>query len=104
MVADLLELRQCRQHHTLALDALGSVQLGGGFVDDGSIERRLLFSQRAEYLHLHLLGQIGDDGLIGLESPQDERPGQAFQPLYGLLVAIGLDGDKERPLEFTILT
>ena len=43
------------------------------------IERRLLARQLAEGLDLGLVGQVGDDGLVGLEPAQDVRPHQRAQ-------------------------
>ena len=51
--------------------------------------------QVAEDLHLQLVGQVGDDALVGLEPAQDERAGQALQPLGGLGVALAWIGTKK---------
>ena len=45
VVADLLELRQRRQHQPLALDALGLFDFVEPLLDHGGVERRLLLGQ-----------------------------------------------------------
>ena len=54
-------------------------ELGRQLVDRLLVERRLLARQVAERLHLGLVRQIGDDGLVGLQPPQDVRPHQLAQ-------------------------
>ena len=97
VVADLLELGEGRQDQPLALDALGRLELLGGVLDDGLVERGLLLGQRAEDLHLELVGQVGDDRLVGLEPAEDERAGQALEASGGLGVAVDLDRHVEAP-------
>src|SRR5262249_29742322 len=46
-------------------------------------------------LDLLLLRQVTDDRLVGLEAPQDERPGGPAERRRGLLVAVRLDGRRE---------
>ena len=71
MVADLLEPHEQGQHDALALDAIGIFELAGQFLHRLLVERGLLAAQEAEGLHLGLVGQVGDDALVGLQPPQD---------------------------------
>ena len=102
MVAYLLQLGQRRQHHALALDALRLGDRLLGIAQHGLVERGLLARQRAEDLHLHLLGQVGDDGAIGLEPAQDEGAGEPAQPRHGRRVAAGVDRHEEGPFELRL--
>ena len=99
MVADLLELQQRRQDEPLALNPLAVVERIRRLLDHSPVERRLLFGQRGEDVHLQLLGQVVNDGLIRLQASQDERPGQPFQTLRGLRVVVGLDRHEKLAFE-----
>src|SRR5579859_3604772 len=94
MVAHLLELGHGGQHQPPALDAfLSRLDLGHHVRDGRLIERRLLGGQIAPDFHLLLLRQVRDDRFVGLEPPQDERPGEPFEPLRDFLVGAPLDRD-----------
>ena len=99
VVADLLELQQGSQNEPFALDTLALVERTRRLLDDSPVEGGLLFGQRGEDVHLQLLGQIIDDGLIRLHATQDERPGQPFQPVRGLRIAVGLDRQEKLAFE-----
>ena len=43
------------------------------------IQRGLLAAQGAVSLHLGLVGKVGDDALVGLQSPEDVGPHQIAQ-------------------------
>ena len=95
MIADLLESSQQRQHQAATLHAFGLGDLAHRVLQDGLVERRLLAGERAVHLHLVLLGQVGDDGAVGLEAPQDERRGERLEARRGVGVGGALDGHGE---------
>ena len=105
VVADLLEAHEEGEHQPLALDALGVLELLGQLLDGLLVERGLLAAELAEGLDLGLVGQIGDDGLVGLEAPQDVGPHQVAQRAVGVVrlvrealgVARELPGRAEQP-------
>ena len=65
----------------------------------GGVQGRLLLGQGAIDLHFQLVRQILDDGAVGLEPAQDERPGQPLQALHGVRIAPDLHRQEEFPLE-----
>ena len=89
MVADLLEAHQGRQHEALARDALRVFELLGQFLHRLLVERGLLAAELAEGLDLGLVGQVGDDRLVGLQAPQDVRPHQLAQGAVGVVRLVG---------------
>ena len=89
MVADLLEPHQEGEHDAPALDAVGVVELVGEVVHRLLVERRLLAAQRAERLHLGLVGQVGDDALVGLQAPQNVGAHQLAQRAVGIVRPVG---------------
>ena len=95
VVAHLLEAQHGGQHQAFAADALGLVDAAQHVVHHRLVERGLLLGEGAETVHLHLLGQVRDDGAVGLEPAQNERPGERPQMGRRLLVAEPLDGDHE---------
>ena len=104
MVADLLELHQRRQHETLTLDALRRLDGGLGVLDHGFVKRCLLFGQVAEHLHLELFGQIRDDALVRLQPTENERAGDAPQPLRHIPVGVDVDRQEEALPKCTVRT
>ena len=52
------------------------------------VQRRLLLRQSALGAHFGLLGQVGDDGRIGLQPPQDVRPHEPPQRAERLRVLL----------------
>ena len=105
MVADLLEAHEKGEYQPLAANALGFLKLLGQLFDGLLVERGLLAAELAEGLDLGLVGQIRDDGLVGLEAPQDVRPYQVAQRAVGVVrfvrealgVARELPGRAEQP-------
>ena len=87
VVADLLEAHEKREHHASALDAFGVLELLGQLLDRLLVERGLLAAELAVRLDLGLVGQVGDDGLVGLQAPQDVRPHQVAQRAVGVVRA-----------------
>ena len=88
MIANLLEAHEQGQHQPPPRDPVAGLlqallQLG----DRGLIERRLLAGQMAEGLDLGLVGQIGDDALVGLEAAQDIGLHQPAQRRIGDMAA-----------------
>jgi hypothetical protein len=95
VVADLLREHEQREHAPAPRDAVGGLDAPQLLVDHCLVERRLLARERADDLHLVLLGQVLDDRRVALEAPQDERPHDAAQARGGFVVAIPLDGHGE---------
>ncbi len=91
MVADLLEPHQHRQHDALALDALGLLQAFRQVLDGLGVQRGLPAAEAAQRLDLGLVGQIGDDRLVGLHPAQDVGPHQ-FPQRAVRVVASGRPG------------
>ena len=89
MVADLLQAHEQGEHDAPALDAVGVLELLGELVDRLLVERGLLAAQRAEGLHLGLVGQVGDDALVGLQAPQDVGAHQLAQRSVGIVRPVG---------------
>ena len=85
MIADLLQAHEQREHHAPALDAVDVFELVGEIVDRLLVERRLLAAQETEGLHLGLVGQVGDDALVGLQAPQDVGTHQIAQRPVGIV-------------------
>ena len=80
MIADLFQLRERGQHDALALHAFGATRCASiELLDHGGVERGLLLGERAEDLHLLLLGQVGDDRLVRLQAAKDERAGDLLE-------------------------
>ena len=76
MIADLLESHEEGEHDAPALDAVEVGDLAGKFLDRLLVERGLLAAQQAERLHFRLVGEVGDDALVGLEAAQNIGPHQ----------------------------
>ena len=66
------------------------------------VERRLLAAQGAEGLHLGLVGQVGDDALVGLQAPQDVGAHQIAQRAVGVVRPLGEPLDEARRTAWTI--
>ena len=79
MIADLFEPHDKRQHQTLALDAVRVFQRLGQFGHGLLVERSLRLGERAPGPHLGLLGQVGNNTLVGLKPSQDIRPREGAQ-------------------------
>ena len=79
MVADLFEPHEEGEHDAPALDAVEIGDLAGKVLHRLLVERRLLAAQQAERLYLRLVGQVGDDALVGLEASQNVGPHQFAQ-------------------------
>jgi len=76
VIADLFEAHQRCEHDAAALHSVGSLELGRELGHRLLIEGRLLARQLAESPHFGLVRQVGDDGLVGLQAPQDVWPDQ----------------------------
>ena len=92
VVAGLLELGQGVQDGTPAFNALGGLQPGLRLAQHGLVKRCLLPGQVAVLLGLVLVGQVVDDGPVGLEAAQDEGPGGLLEAGRRRSIMIGLDG------------
>ena len=92
VVAGLLELGQGVQDGTPAFHALGGFHPGFRLTQHGLVERCLLPGQVAVLLGLPLVGQVVDDGPVGLEAAQDEGPGGLLKPSRRGSVPVGLNG------------
>src|SRR5581483_12091534 len=89
------ELHQGAEDQALALNAFGFFNRSASFLDDGGVQRRLLARQVAKHLHLQLVGQVGDDAIVGLEPAQKEWAGQTLEAASRFGVMIGLDGHEK---------
>ena len=58
---------------------VGLLQARGEILDRLRVQRRLLAAEVAMRLDLGLVGQVGDDRLVGLHAPQDVGPHQLAQ-------------------------
>jgi hypothetical protein len=95
MVADLLEAHQRGEHEPAASHALGLFGVGEQLVDDLLVQRRLLAGELGVGDLLDLVGQVGQQPLVGLGAPQDERPGDVAQAGRGVGVAVAFDRGAE---------
>src|ERR1700678_1270255 len=68
MVADLLEPHEKGEDHASALHAIDVLKLACQLIHGLAVKCRLLAAQRAEGFHLGLVGQVGNDGLVGLQA------------------------------------
>ena len=74
MVADLLEPGHGRQDQTAAADPVGGLlDLAQHLVNRRGVQGGLLGGRGCTDLHLLLVRQVGDDGLVGLQPAQEER-------------------------------
>ena len=62
------------------------------------VERRLLAAQGAERFHLGLVGQVGNDALVGLQAPQDIGTHQIAERTVRVLRPVGEAFDEGRKL------
>jgi hypothetical protein len=95
MVARLLEPQERGEDEAFALDAGSLGELPAYVVEDGLVEAGLFLCEGAEDLHLLFLGQVLDDGPVGLEAPQDEGPRDALEAPGGHRVRCRLDGQEK---------
>ena len=79
VIADLLETHQRCEHNPTTLHSLGTTEFRRQVGNRLLIERRLLAGQVAEGLHLGLVWQVGNDGLVSLQAAQDVRTHQRAQ-------------------------
>ena len=98
MVADLLQAHQEGEHQAPPLHAVDLLELVGQVLHRLLVERRLLAAQGAEGLHLGLVGQVGDDALVGLEAAQDVGTHQIAQRRVRVLRPVGEALDEGREL------
>ena len=68
MVADLLEVGEQGQDAAAALDARGGLQVLVHLLHPGLVEEGLLLGELGVDLHLLLVGQVLDDGAVGLRA------------------------------------
>ena len=98
VVADLLEPGQRGEHQAAAAHAGGLLGVDEQLVDDLLVHARLLAGQRRPGDLLDLVGQIGQQRLVGLGAPQQERRRQPAQCRGGGVV-VSFDGHCEPPAE-----
>src|SRR4051812_30160403 len=89
MIADLLEAHQEREHDAPALNALGLRQLVAHVVDGLLIERSLRAAEWTERFNFCFIRQVGNNGLVSLETPQDVRPDEFAQRSVRSMRAVG---------------
>src|ERR1700730_1681142 len=89
MVADLLQAHEQRENDPSTLDAVGGFELLGEFVYRLLVKGGLLAAQESERLPLGLVGQVRDDALVGLQSPQNIGAHQIAERTVWVLRAIG---------------
>ena len=80
------------------------LQPGFRLPQHGLVERCLLPGEVAVLLGLVLLGQVVDDGPVGLEAAQDEGPGDLLEAGRRRSVTVGLDGLEVVALELGLGT
>ena len=98
MVADLLQPHEEGEHDAPALHSVDVFELAGEIVHRLLVERRLLAAQGAEGLHLGLVGQVGNDALVGLHAPQDVGAHQIAERAVRVLRPVGEALDEGRKL------
>ncbi len=99
MVDDLFEMREQREHMTVAGDAVGAFDLFHRGVYERLIERGLFPRQRAKDFVFHFFGEIPNDLRVGFDAAQDERRNDVSQPFFGFFVVVSLDRDAVKALE-----
>ncbi len=101
VVAHLLQPHQRAQHHAASLDSLLVHRLDPlqRLLDHRLVQCGLFGRQVAVDLHLQLVRQVLDNGGVGLEAAQDERPHQPFQPLGSQPILVAFDGQRKRLAE-----
>ena len=72
MVADLLQAGEQSQHLTMALSTRRPGNGIQGVFNGFAVQRFLLLAQPHPFAEFHLLGQIGNDRLVGFQPAQDE--------------------------------
>ena len=75
MIANLLQLGQGAEYRAPPLNAFGLFPSLLSLPQHRLIQGRLLPGQGTEFFGFHLLGQVADDGPVGLEPPQNEGTG-----------------------------
>jgi hypothetical protein len=91
VVADLLEPGERGEHPPAPLHALEVLGVDQQLVDHLLVEHRLLLGELGEGDLLDLVGQVGQQPLVGLGAPQDERLGERAEPGRHLGVAVTFD-------------
>ena len=86
MVADLFEMQQQGKHNALALQAAAFLHLLRSFCEQLAVKHRLLRRKGDIIDLLQLVGQIGNNFFISLNTPQQKRRDHIFQ----LRVALGI--------------
>ena len=95
VVADLLEPQEEQEDLRAPALPLGLADPLEEGLRRGAVERRLLAREADPLLRLDLVGEVGRDGRVGLRAPQEERRGEAPEPLAGDRVVVPLDRDRE---------
>ena len=98
MVADLLQPHEKGQHDASALHPIDLFELAGEIVHRLLVKRRLLAAQGAEGFHLGLVGQVGNDALVGLQAPQDIGAHQVAERAVRVMRPVGEAFDEGRKL------
>ncbi len=89
VVADLLKPHEKGEHDASALHAVDLFELARQFVHRAPVKRRLLAAQGAEGSYLGLVGQVGNNALVGLQTPQDVGAHQVTQRTEGVMRPVG---------------
>ncbi len=87
VIADLFESHQIGQHQTLALNAVGVLQLLDQGVCRLLVELCLRFAQSAKNGHFGFFGQVGNDGFVGFKPPQNVGADQSAQRCIVVVMA-----------------
>ena len=98
MVADLLQPHEKGQDDAPALYSIDLFELAGQFFHRLLVKRRLLAAQGAEGFHLGLVGQIGNDALVGLQPSQDIGAHQVAERSVRVMRPVGEAFDEGRKL------
>ena len=92
VVADLLQAGQRSEHQSSAAHAGGLLSIGQQLVDDALVHAGLLARQRRPGQLLDLVGQVGNQRLVGLGPAQQERRRQPAECFGRGEVVVAFDG------------
>ena len=98
MVADLLQPHEKGQDDAPALHSIDVFELAGQLFHCLLVKRRLLAAQGAEGFHLGLVGQVGNDALVGLQASQDIGAHQVAERTVRVMRPVGEAFDEGRKL------
>ena len=99
MVADLLEPHQRGEDEATPAHALGLFGVDQQLIDHLLVERGLLLGELGVCDLLDLVGQVGEQALVGLGAAEDERAGDPPEPGGRIGRRLGVGGPLDRRRE-----